>query len=399
MRIPNASEGRSAGQPTVSPSQFRTYGAGGFMLDEQETNRGCPRRYKAKYVDRVVEDESSYPLEYGTMFHRIMELMEEGKTPEEALMEAFPVTADPEMIAEARADLDRYLQRPNSPLDLYATLDTEVMLAAPLYEDEEHGTIWIRGQIDRLAVDVETPGVVHVIDYKSNRFPPSIEAVRGDVQLKTYDYLVRQNAEALGLPKNLRVVVHLDATKWREVQVAYTAEDIENWRIWAEAVARTILRDDEARPVINPGCDWCPVQDTCPAFQGLPEVAAKLAEAEGTITDPETRLRWRNRANEIRLLLEKKVKRIDAEFEDKALDEGGMVVGDFQWQVIPKYVDDIDARRLHKAMGNEFYDVINVVKGRVKSVTADWDSHALQEVEAAFGRAPSGVKVERKKIE
>lgn len=383
---------------TVSPSQMRTYGAGGFMLDEQETTRGCPRRYKAKYVDEVADDPPSYPLAYGTFFHRLMELMEEGRTPEEALTEAFPVDGDPQMISEAREDLERYMARPANPFDLYATLQTEVMLSALLYVDEDYGEVWIRGMIDKLAVDHETPGVVHVVDYKTNRFPPSMEAVRGDVQLKTYHYLVRQNAKELGLPENIRVRVHLDAIKFREVDVGFTDDDIEDWRTWAEAVCRTILRDDKAEPVINPGCDWCPVQDTCPAFQALPEVAADLADAEGEITDPEVRLRWRNRANEIRLLLEKKVKRIDAQFALEAEERGGLVVGDTQWTLVPNYVTEVDKKGLHRAMGDVFYDVVSVVRRRVDEATREWDSHALREVEEKFSSVPNGMKVERKRI-
>lgn len=396
MQIPKVDD-----RMTVSPSQMRTYGAGGFMLDEQETTRGCPRRYKAKYVDKIVEDdeEESYPLKYGTFFHSVMERLHEGDTPEEALVNAFPADGTPEMMQEARDDLARYLERAANPLDLYAPLHTEQMLSALLYDDEDYGPVWIRGMIDLIAVDHETPGVVHVIDYKTNRFPPSIEAVRGDVQLKTYDYLVRQNAERLGLPKNVRVRVHLDAIKFREVEVGFTDDDIENWRMWAEAVCRTILRDEKAEPVINPGCDWCPVQNTCPAFQALPEVAEELVEAEDGITNPEVRLRWRNRANEIRLLLEKKVKRIDASFQREAEAKNGLVVGDTQWTVVPKYTVEVDKRALHRALGNQFYEVVNVVKGRVEAATRDFDSHELKQVNDAFRSVPNGMEVKKRKVE
>lgn len=386
------------GRMTVSPSQMRTYGAGGFALDEQETTRGCPRRYKAKYVDGVDSEEESYALKYGTFFHHVMERLEDGETPEEAVVNAFPVDGDPAMLTEIREDLERYLQRPSNPMDLYATLQTELMLSALLYVDEEYGEVWIRGGIDKLAVDHETPGVVHVVDYKTNRFPPSIEAVRGDVQLKTYHYLVKQNAEALGLPRNVRVVVHLDAVKYREVSVSYSDDDIEDWRTWAEAVSRTILRDDEANPVINPGCDWCPVQDTCPAFQSLPTVATDLLEREGTITDPEVRQRWRDAANDVRLLLEKKVKRIDAEFNAQAEREGGLVVGDTQWTVKPRFVVEVDKKALHRALGNDFYGVVNVVRGRVNDLVKNWGSAELAEVDAAFTSVADGTKIERKKI-
>ena len=68
-------------------------------------------------------------------------------------------------------------------------------LDALLYIDEDFGPIYLRGKLYWIGVDPETPGVVHVVDWKTNRTPPSDDSVRGDVQLPAYHWLVRENAE------------------------------------------------------------------------------------------------------------------------------------------------------------------------------------------------------------
>lgn len=398
MRIPNG----PTDEMTVSASQIRTYGAGGFRLDSHEDSKGCPRLYKAKYVDRdVPEEKPSYPLLYGTMFHEALFLMEDkGLNPDEALQEAFPVSGTPEMMAEAKTDMTAYLERGASPIDRFGTLAVETQLSAVLYEDEEHGTVRWRGFLDWLGMDMDDPNTIHVVDYKTNRNPPRTEDVISDVQLKSYAWLVRENSKQFGIPQDrVRVIVHLDAVKWREIAVEYTYEEIEDWQDWAIAICRAILRDDEALPVINPGCDFCPIRFSCPAFDALPETAKQMAEGLSGIEDPEKRLAWRDAANKVRLLLEKQVKSIDSALADKAMTEGGLIVGNQQWVVEQEWGDKWDLPTLHRAMGDRFYEVVNPVKGRIDKITKDWTPDAAAAVQRAVERVPGNVKAKRKKVE
>ncbi|HEY5987412.1 MAG TPA: PD-(D/E)XK nuclease family protein, partial [Streptosporangiaceae bacterium] len=112
MNIP---PGKS-GHPTISATGLRAYGAGGFMLDEQEEPRGCPRKYQARYVHGV-PDEPTERMEYGKMFHRVLELAETepDADPYEILTRVFPADMDPARMVEARRDLDAYLARESSP--------------------------------------------------------------------------------------------------------------------------------------------------------------------------------------------------------------------------------------------------------------------------------------------
>ena len=395
MKIP---DGKS-GHPTVSTNQFRIYGTAGFTLDEHEQSRGCPRQYHARYVEKRVKRESTYALEYGSFFHDVMFLLEEGDvSPDEAIEKAFPVGGTPEMLREARADLQAYLERPSSPRDRLATVATELDFEVPLFVDDEYGEIWFRAIVDRVSVDPEVPGVVYIEDYKTNRFPPSTAAVRGDVQLKGYAWAVKQHAEQIGLDPNSRFVVILNAVKWREIEVAVTDEVMDDWHTWAVAVTRTILRDDEAKPVVNPGCDWCPVRSDCPAFQELPEASSRLLVALGGIDDLQTRLRWRNRANEVRLRLDKAVKEIDAEINAVVMQESVLEIGSTRFEVEPKWENQWDARGLHAVLGDQFYDVVTVGKGKVDEIKRSLDPSTLADVEATFQRVPEGTRITKKEI-
>lgn len=394
MRIPNG----PTGEMTVSASQIRTFGAGGFQLDSQEQSKGCPRLYYVKYVAKALpEAEPSYPLIYGSMMHDVFHRMErDGVTPDEALVAAFPADGSPEMWAEAKADLTKYMERGASPADRYGTLAVEVELDALLFVDDEYGPVHWRGFVDHIGLDMDEPYVLHVTDYKTNRFPPTVSQVEGDVQLKSYAWLAMQCSEQFGIPRDrVKVVVHLDAIKWREIEVQYTAEEIQDWHDWAVAVCRGILRDEEAKPKVNPGCADCPIRYDCPAFEALPDTAREMALGLRRMDDPGQRIQWREAANAVRLLLEKEVKAIDAALQEKAVAEGGLVIGDWEWTVGQEWHDAWDLRALHRALGEAFYGVVNPVKSRIEKVTQDWPASEVSAVRQAVERVPGEVKAKR----
>lgn len=391
MKIPTG----PSGFPTVSPSQLRVYGAGGFELEEQEEDRGCPRQYKARYVDRSVPETFSEILAYGSLIHDCLYRMERDSIgPEEALERCFPPHLDPKYWREAMDDLDQYLLR-GGPGNLYMTLDVEQELDAELYVDEDFGPIHIRGIVDHLAVDPDDDGLIHLTDYKTNRRPATVEQVRGDSQLKAYHFLVMKNwarYSATGFP---RIVTHLDLVKWNDVAVRYSPSDIEAWRSWAIAVVRKILRDEQALPMLNPGCGHCPVKDDCPVFQQLPQLGLELVD--GVPEDADALALWMTEANKVRLLLEKSIKEIRERFEGEALRHGEVTAGGTRWFREPNWVNQVDMRVLHRAMGDDFYEVAKASKTAIEKYTKDWDTHAKIAVGQALSRVPSGDKVSTEK--
>lgn len=405
MKIPDG----PSGVPTLSASQFRMYGAGGFRLDDQEPVKGCPRLYKARYVEhRLPVEARPYALRYGSLLHSVLFLMEEeGLTPDEAMAKAFEPDMPQEMWTELRADIGAYLERGASPMDRFGTLAVEAELEALLYVDEVYGPVMYRGFLDWLGLDLEIPNVLHVVDYKSNRQPPKVADLLGDVQMRGYHWLAEQNAEQW-FDGPVRVIVHLDAVKFREVEVAYTREQIEDWHSWAVAVARKILRDEEAPAILNDGCAWCPVRYDCPAFETLPTLGREIAEAgktfvdpgQSALADPVQRLRWRDEANRARLLLEKAVKAADDEWKASAWREGRIVIGDQEFVLEPEFKDAIDMRGLHRALGSDtFYAIATTSKSKIEDVTKDWEPSAIAPVRQCIERVSNGQTVKRRKVE
>lgn len=383
----------------MSPSQLRTYGAGGFRLLQQEESRGCPRQYKAKYVEERLVEPFSYPLAYGSMVHEVLYLMEEEAIgPEEALDRCFPPELPPEAYREALDDLTDYLERGASPMDRFGTIAVEQELDALLYVDEDFGPIHFRGIIDWIGIDLNVPNLLHVVDYKTNRHPPSVDDVRGDVQLKAYHWLVRQNLKKYIPSGRAKIVVHLDAIKWREVEVAFDDRDIEDWHSWAVAVVRKILRDDEGLPELNPGCAWCPVKDDCPAYDSLPTLGEEVAgQAPAIGSGDAARLAWRDQANAVRLLLEKAVKVVDEDFKERARLGGVLAIGDVEYAAETEWEEEYDMPSLHAALDDVFYRVVTVGKGRLEKETKDWEPSRVSPVRAAIKKSPKGTKIVRRK--
>lgn len=396
MNIPDGPNGH----PTLSASQFRTYGTGGFLLEFNEETKGCPRKYKAKYVDKVkMVEEFSYPLVYGGMFHHVMFLMDEkGLNPEEAMEEAFDPSYPQEMWTELRADMENYMSRGSSPSDRFATMAVEKELTALLYEDEEFGPIYYRGFLDWIGVDMDYQTVIHLVDYKTNRSPARKADLLGDVQLRGYHWLALQNAGQFVQVSNPRVVTHLDVVKFNDVEVAYNATEIEDWHSWAVATARKMLRDTEFLPILNSMCSTCPIRDLCPAFQAMPDTAQTMVEELKGLEDPLKRLEWRDRANSLRLNLDKSVKAIDAQFKKQA-ETGPVRVGGVQFVKESEFAVVADKERLQELLGEQFLDVISVGKGAVEALVKGWEPSARAQVLACFKRDLVGTKVIRKDVE
>lgn len=395
MKIPDG----PSGFPTLSATQFRTYGAGGFRLDDQEPVKGCPRLYKARYIEhRTDTGQRADALRYGSFLHDVLFRMEQdGLTPDEALAAAFEPDMPQEFWTEARADLDRYLERGATPSDRFGTLQVEAHLEALLYVDEDFGPIWLRGFLDWLGIDLEVPDVLHGVDYKSNRSPARYEDLLGDVQLRGYHWLIAQNASKW-TTRTPKVVMHLDLIKYRDMEVVYSDEQIEDWHSWAVAVARKILRDEEAAPVLNEGCAWCPVRYDCPAYEALPD-AAGLLVALPTFADLDRKVQWRDSVNLMRLLLEKAVKKVDEEVAAQVRVDGEVLAAGDRFAMEPDFAWKVDVRALHRALGDAFYGVVSTSKTAIERATKDMGTADLGPIRACIDRVPVGMKMTRRKVE
>lgn len=353
---------KPANRPRIvfSASQLRTYGASALMSLGNEDQRGCPRQYRMKYVEQVqVPERRSVFAEFGTVVHETLDLMEqEDMGPEEALKRCWSPELPETMFTEASEDLRRWLDR-GGPITKHGTIDTELNLEAVLYEDEDFGTVYYRGIIDWLGVDLNDGNVLHCVDFKTNRQPPRREDLPGDVQLKSYTWLVQQNwLQWMNPGDAVRVVTHLDAIKYRDVETVYSAADLEEWQAWAEAAARKILRDDGGDPYLNPGCSWCPYKTDCPVIEGLPQVGTTIAEREiGMSVDAMEA--WRVEASNTVKTLTVRVKEIDERLKEAAVENGGSIrAGQFNYVLGDTKATDIDLAQLHEVTGVDFYALV-----------------------------------------
>lgn len=388
---------RPDGRMMLSASQFRTYGTGAFSVAFEEKPKGCPRKYYHKYVlDKQMADEEGYPLIYGKLWHSIMHLMdEEGLTPDEALEKAFSPEMPVDAWNEARADLQTYLSRGSSPSDRFHGVAMEIELEALLYVDEVYGEVWYRGFLDWIGLDPEFPHIIHSVDYKTNRQPASRKQLDGDVQLKGYHWLIEENANRFTEGRKPTIVTHLDIIKHSDLEVTYSRSDIEDWHSWAVAMARKILRDNEHEPITNTWCSSCPVRDTCPAFEGLPMEATAMEKELVGLESLEAKLEWADRANTVRLSLEKAVKAVKEDIEKKVRGQKDpLSVGPSTFMVAPDLKKLIDLRRLHGVLGNEgLYSVCSTSETKLKEYTKDWEPYERSKVLDLVEQKADGTKV------
>jgi len=393
--------------PAVSNNMIRTYGAGGFILAGHELPRGCPRQWQWRYNNPSGErppGEQADVLDFGSIMHRALQLMEEEQSsPEDSVLKAWSEKGHglmtPEWYQEALYDIRRYMDRGQSPLDNYANYGTEVGLEAILYEDEDFGPIVFRGTIDWLGLDWQNPNDIHIVDFKTNRFPPSIEDVMRDVQGKGYAWLVLQNAYRLfpGVT-HPRPLFTLDAIKWNQLPpVFYDADTIEAWHQWVVAIVRQILRDEDAEPEVNDGCPQCPIRDSCPAWAKVPDQANFLLQVKPD--DADELMIWREKVNALRLLLEKAVKEVDGRFNADAAREGQVVAGGMQLDWTAKWVEVQDLPRLHSLLGDDlFYEVASAGKGKLEAVCKGLDPETAEAAMGCLRKEPNGMTVKRTRL-
>jgi hypothetical protein len=393
VEVPRDAEGR----PRFSVSQFRTFGSGDLTLNGHEEEKGCPRQYHRKYVLKDVPgEERSRPLELGSVLHRALELMEENSIgPEDALMQAWSPRLDAAAWSEALRVLLEYLDR-GGPMTVYATLAHELDVSSLLYEDEVYGPVMFRSILDYVGVDVNEPGVLHGVDFKSNQAPPTIEAVQRDMQMRSYDWQLRQQWANLVPGKySPRIVMHLDALRYRDIAVTYTPDQAEEWRSWAEAVARQILRDETAEPHLNAGCTWCPVKHDCPKWLLLPDVGRSLA-VKRTGQTPAQLHKQRKDLGLVKKLVEDALGSIDEQLEAEFRANGNhLALNGETWVQEDNWKNAVNLPRLHGILGDALYDVVTSSKSALEKYARTLPPEKRSLVLSCITREPVGTRIKK----
>lgn len=358
---------------TLSNNQITKFGSGGFELVIGEGHAGCPKLYKAQYIDKTVPEQSAYPLSFGITMHEALYLMEKEEiTPEEALKKAWDTRLTQKDFDEALNDLRNVIERGGVLPNLH-TVNVEQRIKKLLYVDEEYGEIYYQGILDWIGIGEEYD-VLYFADYKTDRAPWSQEDAQNWVQGKSYAWLL-QDSEYLEkeLPgiDNPLIVGLVELTKFYTLQVAYNEEDIEAWRAWAEATARKILREKDFAPQLNKGCNWCPIKNDCEAWLGLPEHGTTLLE-KLNVTPLEERINLIDEAKETKKKLDKLIKDTEAEVYEKVASEGAQSIGKYDFKLEGSLSSKVvDLPKLHDTMGDKFYELCGFTITNLKKWAKD----------------------------
>lgn len=366
-------------------------------MASQETVQGCPAQYKARYVDwRVVASKSSPALSFGTLIHDVLYRMETDPIgPEEALSECWPIDLELSHWREAVDLLNDYLAR-GGPMAKYGTLAVELGLYSLLYEDEEFGPVYFGGRLDWLGVDLENPSVLHLVDYKTNQFPPSLKDVQGDIQLMSYDWLVRQNWAELGMIGEPTVVSHLDAVRWREIEHVFDKQELDEWQEWASAIARKLLRDKDGKEELNAYCGWCPIKLDCKAFQKLPGEGESMLERRTKLSLDEL-VTWRDDAAAAVKVLKSGIDEVDEMLKVRATQISPLVVGDSTWTYEPRMQNELDKEALLELIGSDDFVRLAGFSKSGLDAFARSKPELKEEIKKVWSREPNGMTVARKK--
>lgn len=394
IMIPTDAEGR----PRVSVSQWRTYGAADLTLDEHERPRGCPRLYQRKYVEKDVPPEiRSLPARKGTLLHAALHFMEEHDTgPEEALTATWDTALPPESFAELKDVLLSYLDR-GGPMARYATLGHELDLSAELYVDDDFGPVMLQCIIDWIGLDLEDQSLLHIVDYKSNMAVPDRTEARRSVQLKAYNWIVFQLWDRWLRGQPRRAVIHLDALRWKDVVVRFTAEELEEWHAWAVAVTRRMLRDQEWAPELNEGCAWCSVKDDCPEWLGLPGTAESVLMRRAP-EEPDAIHARMLEFKRMAKLLGDGAKDLEARLLAEAEKTGQLELPGETWSRDTNWVNETDWEALHRILGDRVWEVAGKgSKAAIDRATKGLDPSTRARAQLCLQRVPDGMTITKKK--
>lgn len=396
MNIPPAYKGT---KPCLSVAKLRTYGAGGFrMWEGADEHPGCPRQYRARYVDyRVPPQEPNAYLAYGRTIHKALELMEERAIgPEEALQDAWEPGVTLERFDEAKTDLNRYLER-GGPMTRFGSLRTEAWLETLLYTDEEYGPLYFGGYIDRIDIDVNDPGTIQIVDHKAGFTMPKREEVERDIQLMAYHFLVQRNWAELGMTGSPSIVCHLDLIKWRSIEVKFSDHQIDVWQEWVTAIGRRILRDEAGDPVVNPGCAWCPIKHDCRAYRKLPGRGLGLLERQ-VVTDIDKLVGWKAEAERVVKALNAGIAETKAIVAEHVRMNGPTPLGGAMWLIETGWENEVDRQALVELIGiDEYMRLANVTKTALDRWASNHPEHR-DAVKALITRVPSGEKLKTEPI-
>jgi len=293
---PNDAEVDEALNALIGPDPLRSAVEGEdgrlrLSFTRVDTFENCPRRFRYQYVDGLPQAPAPQ-LSFGSSIHAVLEWLYDRKLPvlptlDETFQALFDAWDTDGYAATERAEQLQAYEHARAVVAAFharVTRDgfrlpaaTEAWFELPIADD-----IVVVGAIDR--VDVDDAGVLHVVDYKTNRRARTRAQVRSSLQLAIY---ALATAELFGrLPGSVALDFVVPGVR---VAVPVAELDLEAVPAHLRRVADRIRAGEDA-PTPNRLCDRCDFRTICPAWVG-PEGAPDAAEVLGRAARERDRLR------------------------------------------------------------------------------------------------------------
>jgi len=224
----------------------------------------CPLKYKFQYIDKIRTPKSKEAV-FGTLIHSTLNFVH---TPGilspsiEQALDHFSKNWNSDVFENEQEERAAFSQGVEIIRRYYKDNNISkiniVALESPF--QIKLGENIISGIIDRID---RTEDGYEIIDYKTSKKMPTQEKIDNDIQLTIYlqAFLKRYPEERKNLDKikvSLYFVKHgAKLTSTRNEEQLKNVEDM-----FLEAIEN--IENSEFKPVLNPLCDWCDFQESCP---------------------------------------------------------------------------------------------------------------------------------------
>lgn len=237
-------------------------------------DRDCPRRagYGARrHKGRGEQDHQSGTPEaqspaagYGSCFHDVVQLIEEGWSDDLAIEQAWATWGallEPDHLDLLRDDIAIYRQR--DPQNVRTVL-AEGELRTFLCKLADGRPVYFRAKIDRLYERLDRPGSFLHTDYKTSAWEKTQEDVDEDHQMWSYNWIIHEV-----YPEVEELSQTYDQFRHGQVHTSKTEDERRKIKAWLIVQARNYFSrahdgpDGLPKPRFNNWCPWCPIIGDC----------------------------------------------------------------------------------------------------------------------------------------
>lgn len=344
-------------------------------ISDINTYGDCPTRFEygmRRWTEGSEPPERKHPdTMYGSACHHMLHLVEHDVlSDEQAIQAAFDEYApylDPGDMERLERDLETYRTRDYKGVRVVAN-ETEVRVPLLQHEGE---TIYYRGKIDRLYERIDQPGSFIHIDYKSSKWRKTEPEVHGDPQMWSYNWAIFEF-----WPECERLLQIYDQLMYGAIPTRKSPEQRAEIKRWLQRRVRAILNNDNPEPKFNQWCPYCPLLPDCPEPKRTAQFAASriaaLAPADEDsgklVLDPDLMEVYVAELPE--LATARKALETFEETVKKALREMPEAVRAYHGYELSAKRSDAwtpeALRRAHEIMGDEFYALVKLTKGRIR---------------------------------